>query len=134
MTVTARAVRATKAAFGAIAQRVTIGPHFLISDGPPENGGNDLGADPHELLDAALASCTAMTLHLYARRKGWALVDASVEVSHQESHGVYSMRRDIRLTGTLSAEECARLLDIANKCPVHRTLSGSFKITSQLVD
>ena len=76
-----------------------------------------------------------MTLHLYARRKGWALVDARVEVSHQESQGAYSMRRDIQLSGSLSAEERARLLDIANKCPIHRTLSGAFKITaSQLVD
>lgn len=133
MTGKLRAVRTTKAAAGAIAQQLQIGPHYLVTDTPKENGGDDLGPDPHELLDAALASCTALTVTLYARRKGIRLVNVEVEVDHDEHEGLYRMRRDIRLTGELADAERARLLEIANKCPVHRTLSGRFEIVSTLV-
>jgi len=85
-----------------------------------------------ELLDAALAACTALTLTLYARHKGIELAALEVEVDHEEHDGVYRMRRDIHVTGELSAEQRTRMLEIANKCPVHRTLSGSFDIVSQL--
>jgi putative redox protein len=129
-----RAVRTTKAAAGAVAVQLAIGQHFLIADTSAENGGDDLGPDPHELLDAALASCTALTLTLYARRKGMKLAKVEVEVDHDESDGVYRMRREVRLVGELSANERTRLLEIANKCPVHRTLSGRFEITSRLTD
>jgi putative redox protein len=129
-----RAVRTTKAATGAVAVQLAIGQHFLIADTSPDNGGDDLGPDPHELLDAALASCTALTLTLYARRKGMKLASTEVEVDHDESDGVYRMRREVRLVGELSAGERTRLLEIANRCPVHRTLSGRFEITSRLVD
>jgi putative redox protein len=129
-----RAVRTAKAAAGAVAVQLAIGQHFLLADTSLENGGDDLGPDPHELLDAALASCTALTLTLYARRKGMKLAGIEVEVDHDESDGVYRMRREVRLTGELSAEERTRLLEIANRCPVHRTLSGRFEITSRLVD
>jgi putative redox protein len=129
-----RAVRTTKAAAGASAVQLAIGEHVLIADTSADNGGDDLGPDPHELLDAALASCTALTLTLYARRKGMRLASIDVEVDHEESDGVYRMRRDVRLTGELSADERTRLLEIANKCPVHRTLSGRFEIASRLVD
>lgn len=131
---TRSAVRVSKAAVGHIAQDVAIGQHAFISDAPVASGGDDLGPDPHDLIDAALASCTALTLHLYARRKGWALVDVIVRVGHDEHDGVYSMQRDIELIGTLSAEERTRLLEIAEKCPVRRTLNGTFRIVSQLVE
>jgi putative redox protein len=133
MSIELRPVRTTKAAAGAIAQQLRIGPHVLISDSPREIGGDDLGPDPHELLDAALASCTALTLHLYARRKGMLLSNVEVEVGHTEGDGVYRMRRDIRLTGDLAEQERNRLLEIANKCPVHRTLMGRFEIDTRLV-
>ena len=129
-----RAVRTTKAASGAVAVRVEIGHHHLIADTSPESGGDDLGADPHELLDAALASCTALTLTLYAGRKGMKLGNVEVEVAHEESDGVYRMRRNVRLGPALSNEQRTRLLEIANRCPVHRTLSGRFEITSRLVE
>ncbi len=129
-----RPVRTTKAAAGAVAVQLAIGEHVLIADTSPDNGGDDLGPDPHELLDAALASCTALTLILYARRKGMQLVDVEVEVDHVESDGVYRMRRELRLVGELSADERTKLLEIANRCPLHRTLSGRFEITSRLVD
>jgi putative redox protein len=86
------------------------------------------------LLDAALASCTALTLQLYARRKGMRLANVEVAVDHEESDGVYRMRREVRLVGELSGDERARLLEIANRCPVHRTLSGRFEITSHLTE
>lgn len=133
MTTKLRPVRATKAAAGAIAQQLQIGPHTLISDAAREIGGDDLGPDPHELLDAALASCTALTVNLYARRKGMRLANVEVEVDHAEVDGVYRMRRDIRLTGELAEDERNRLLEIANKCPVHRTLTGRFEISTKLV-
>ena len=133
MSIKLRPVRTTKAAAGAIAQQLQIGPHTLICDSAREIGGDDLGPDPHELLDAALASCTALTLNLYARRKGMRLTNVEVEVDHVESDGVYQIRRDIRLTGDLAEDERNRLLEIANKCPVHRTLSGRFDIGTKLV-
>ena len=134
MTVKLRPARTAKAATGTIAHEVLIGSHSLVSDEPKAAGGDDLGPDPHELLDAALASCTALTLMLYARRKSWHLDGVEAEVSHDESDGVYRMRRDIRLVGKLAPEERARLLEIANKCPVHRTLSARIEIASQLID
>jgi len=129
-----RVVRTTKAAAGAVAVQLAIGRHVLLADTSLENGGDDLGPDPHELLDAALASCTALTFTLYARRKGMKPASIEVEIDHDESDGVYRMRREVRLAGELSAEERTRLLEIANRCPVHRTLSGRFEITSRLVD
>jgi putative redox protein len=133
MTTKLRAVRTTKAAAGVIAQQLQIGSHTLIGDVAKDVGGDDLGPDPHELLDAALASCTALTLNLYARRKGMRLANVEVEVDHVESDGLYRIRRDIRLRGELTEDERNRLLAIANKCPVHRTLSGRFDIDTKLV-
>ncbi len=129
-----RMVRTTKAPAGAVAVQVAIGQHVLLADTSPANGGDDLGPDPHEFLDAALASCTALTLSLYARRKGMSLASVEVEVDHEESDGVYRMRRVVHLAGELSADERARLLEIAGRCPVHRTLSGRFEITSRLAE
>ena len=127
-----RTVRTTRARAGTIAQQIGIGPHVLVTDEGPDVGGEDLGPDPHELLDAALAACTALTLTLYARRKGIELATLEVEVDHEESDGVYRMRRSIHVAGEISAEQRTRMLEIANKCPVHRTLSGSFVIVSDL--
>ena len=127
-----RAARASKARVGAIAQQIEIGPHVLIADTGRDIGGEDLGADPHELLDAALAACTALTLTLYARRKRIELTSLEVEVDHEVHGDIYRMRRDIHIAGEISAEQRTRMLEIANKCPVHRALSGSFEIVSQL--
>jgi putative redox protein len=127
-----RAVRTAKARAGTIAQQIEIGPHILIADEGRDVGGEDLGPDPHELIDAALAACTALTLTLYARHKGIALTALEVEVDHEEHDGVYRMRRDIHVAGEISDAQRTRMLEIANKCPVHRTLSGSFNIVSQL--
>src|SRR5271157_328563 len=129
-----RVVRTARAEAGKIAHEIRIGAHVLLSDAAKTAGGDDLGPNPHELLDAALASCTALTLMLYAQRKGWVLNGVETEVSHDEANGVYRMRRDIRLVGGLQPDERERLLEIANKCPVHRILVGSVEINSALVD
>lgn len=125
--------RTRKAPSGKVAQTLEIGRHVLTADVSPTSGGDDLGPDPHELLDAALASCTALTLTLYAKHKGMVIDRLEVEVGHDEADGVYRMHRRILVEGALTAEQRARLLEIANKCPVHRTLSGRFEIDSALV-
>jgi len=134
MGASSRTVRTARAEVGSIAHEIRIGSHVLLSDSAQAAGGDDLGPSPHELLDAALASCTALTLMLYAQRKGWVLEGVDARVSHDEVDGVYRMRRDIRLVGRLAPDERERLLEIANRCPVHRTLLGSFEITSALID
>jgi len=118
---------------GKFKQTVRVGPHELVSDEPTANGGGDEGPSPHELLLAALGSCTSMTVRMYAERKGWALERVEVGVSGERENEVFHIRRRIRLEGKLSDEERQRLLEIANKCPVHRTLSGTVQIESTLV-
>ncbi len=121
-------------------QRVIIREHILRADEPVEAGGNDTGPNPYEYLLAALGACTAMTLLLYARRKGIALQKVRVELDHSRIHAqdcadceskqgfVTEIHRRILLEGNLAEEERARLLEIATRCPVHRTLAGEIKI------
>jgi putative redox protein len=126
------------------AQTITAGQHQLKSDEPVETGGTDTGPSPYDLLLAALGSCTSMTVAMYARRKQWPLEQVTVRLQHSrvyatdcaecETKGamVDRIEREIALTGPLSAEQRTRLLDIANKCPVHRTLTSDIKIDSWL--
>ncbi|HSW11624.1 MAG TPA: OsmC family protein [Solimonas sp.] len=126
-------VKVSKAADGKLQQRVQVGNNAFIADEPPENGGDDAGPAPHDLLDAALGTCTALTLTLVARRKGYALQDVRVEVSHEKgADGAHLMHRRIELVGELDEEQRQYLLGIANKCPVHKTLSGKIDIDTQL--
>jgi putative redox protein len=118
---------------GKLKQTLRIGPHELTSDEPVENGGGDAGPAPHELLLAALGSCTSMTVSMYADRKAWPLARVEVNVSGERADAVFRIRREIRLEGELSDEQRQRLLEIANKCPVHRTLSGKIEIESRLI-
>eukprot|EP01136_Pigoraptor_vietnamica_P013084 Opistho-1_new@53689 len=101
------------------------------ADLDPEVGGTGLPT-PHELLDAALAACTTLTLQLYIKRKGWALDGIQVAVSHAKSGAGYQMTRTIEVTGTLDAEQQAALLRIADACPVHKTLVGEIAIVTAL--
>ncbi len=119
---------------GAFGQTVTIGPHQLKGDEPPASGGTDQGPMPYEYLGAALGCCTSMTIKVYSDRKGWKLTSVRVLVTQDVVDGAHVFRRTIELTGELSDEERARLLEIANKCPVHKTLSGTIRIESALAD
>jgi putative redox protein len=119
---------------GKFKQRIAIGDHLLTGDESKEDGGDDAGPEPHEFLLAALGACTSMTVRLYTQRKGWPLTSVRVEV-HGEPHpteGRFVFKRTIRLEGDLDDEQRARCLDIANKCPVHRTLTGKIEIETSL--
>lgn len=95
-----------------------------------EKGGEDTGAAPHELLLAALGSCTAMTLKVYAERKGWPLKDVRVTLNGNHVDGALVISRHLAIEGELDAEQRERLVGIADKCPVHKTLSGTITITT----
>ncbi|MCC2957470.1 OsmC family protein [Massilia sp. IC2-477] len=123
-------VRAQKGS-GKLQQVITVGRHQLLSDAPEAFGGEDSGPEPHDLLAAALAACTTLTVTMYARRKGMALDDVRVRIEHGQEAGVYAFRRHIEYVGELGLEERQRLTEIANKCPVHKTLSGSIRIETE---
>lgn len=122
---------------------LVAGKHALIADEPPSVGGTDIGPTPYDLLSGALGTCTAMTMRMYARRKGLALEKTRVVVTHDRVHGedcadpedakckVDRFTRKITLTGDLSDEEHASLLRIADKCPVHRTLENDIVIETE---
>ena len=120
---------------------VVTGRHHLRADEPVSYGGTDLGPSPYQFLATALGACTTMTVRMYARRKGIGLTGIAVDVSHRKSHAEDAMAgrqkadtftRRITLEGPLSDEERQRLLEIADKCPVHRTLHGSSEIVTTL--
>ncbi len=113
---------------GRLGQAIEIGGHQLRADEKANKGGDDTGPEPHELLLAALGSCTAMTLKVYAERKGWPLRDVSVKVTGEPADGKYVIRRSVTLTGELDGEQRQRLVEIAAKCPVHKTLRGEIVI------
>lgn len=124
--------RIYKAPVGRLAQAMEIDSHTLLSDVDPEEGGDDLAPDPHDLLDAALGSCTALTLRMYAARQGWLLDEVEVVVSHEERPGSYRLQRTVRLQGRLTPEQRSRLLEIAERCPIHRILAGEISISTML--
>jgi uncharacterized OsmC-like protein len=124
-------------------QEIAAGPHTLYADEPADSGGDDVGPDPYELLLAALGACTSMTLTLYARRKGWPLEQVEVRLSHRRDYAqdcadcsetakIDIVERRITLRGALDEAQRARLLEIAEKCPVHRTLTGTIKVDDRL--
>lgn len=118
---------------GPLQQVIEIGPHRLLTDVSPALGGEDSGPEPHDLLAAALAACTTLTVSLYAKRKGYALDEVKVGIKHGQEGEAYALHRSIHYVGALSEEEKQRLTDIANKCPVHKTLSGNIQITTEAI-
>ena len=122
------------------AQTIHQGDHRLTADEPKAMGGTDQGLTPYGLLSAGLGACTSMTIRMYARRKKWPLEGVSVDVTHGKCHladqakgqKIDCFTRTIHLTGALDDEQRARLLEIADRCPVHRTLEQRNRIETHL--
>lgn len=115
---------------GKFAQDLQIDRHRLRADEESEKGGDNTGPAPHELLLAALGACTAMTLKVYAEHKGWPLQDAHVTLNGEHAAGRFVITRHITLTGELDGGQRQRLIEIAGKCPVHKTLVGEIAIVT----
>jgi putative redox protein len=114
---------------------IKAGSHEIVAGEPSKLGGGDEGATPHELLEASLAACTIITVQMYANRKMWPLRSTNVEVRiDKEEAGAAHILREISFEGDLSQEQRERLLTIANKCPIHKLLSGKIEITTALVE
>lgn len=139
-------VTVTETGVGTFQQAVTAGSHRLLADEPVDVGGLDTGPSPYDLLLAALGACTAMTLRLYADRKGLPLERVSVSLQHSRIHAadcercetaqgqIDRIERRIHLEGDLDETTARRLLEIADKCPVHRTLTSEVDITTELAE
>jgi putative redox protein len=128
-------MRAVVSRFGSghFQQALDVGSDHFVSDIEQEKGGNSSGPSPHEYLAAALAACTGMTLKMYAGRKSWDLQDAVVKVDIERIDEVEIFKRSIELLGNLDIEQRERLLEIANKCPVHKALAGKIEINTNLL-
>lgn len=126
--------------------QMKVGRHYLTGDEPLEFGGNDFGPSPYEFVSAGLSACTAMTLQMYARRKKWDLQNVEVHTSYGKVHAedcasceserskIDTFKREIKFTGELDSAQRTRLLEIADKCPVHRTLESESEIQTQLLE
>jgi len=133
-------VRGSAAGF---AQEIIAGPHRMTADEPAAAGGTETGPGPYDLLLAALGSCTSMTVAMYTRRKAWLLASVTVWLRHSKIYAadcaecdtkvglLDRIERDIQFVGPLTAEQRAKLLEIANKCPVHRTLTSEISIRTR---
>lgn len=108
--------------------------HEFVSGVAPKLGGGDEGPDPHELLEAALAACTILTVQMYARRKEIALAAVDVRVKIVAEGETTEISRSISFRGELSPEQRERLLTIAEKCPIHRILSRPISVKTELID
>ncbi|GAB4311683.1 MAG: bifunctional alpha/beta hydrolase/OsmC family protein [Bacteroidales bacterium] len=126
--------------------RIKAGKHYLIADEPGSVGGNDFGPTPNDLVSAGLATCTAMTIRMYADRKNWILDEVNVHIRHSKIHAhdcntcedstsakIDLFTRVIELKGNLDKQQRQRLLEIANKCPVHKTLRSETAIKTELL-
>lgn len=123
-----------------------LGDHYFIADEPTSFGGNNFGPSPYEFLSAGLAACTAMTIQMYARRKDWEVENVTCNVNYSKEHAldcenceedsakIDTFGREIKLKGNLSEEQKKKLLEIADKCPVHRTLQTDTQIKTKLIE
>lgn len=127
-------VTAQRTAGSGLTHRLELRGHRLTADEPAERGGADQGPTPLELLGASLAACTAVTIEMYAQRKGWDLGALAVEVAYEapERGAPTRMQLRMRLPSDLSEEQVRRLQTIAAKCPVHRILEGEVTIEDRI--
>ncbi len=114
---------------------INTGTNSLIADEPLEHGGGNEGFSPTELLAAALAACTSITLRMYADRKEYALekIEVNVSLTRDTATNITSVIRNITTTGNMKEDERKRLLEIANSCPVHKILSNQITIKTELI-
>jgi uncharacterized OsmC-like protein/alpha/beta superfamily hydrolase len=129
---------------GGFLTEILVNRHSLVADEPAAAGGTDQGPSPFDLLVASLGACTAMTLRMYADRKGWPLAAATVRLKHAKIHAAECIacetreglldriEREIEIEGPLDRDQRARLLQIADRCPVHRTLTAEVDIQTRL--
>ena len=119
---------------GAVRNDIEVRGHHLVADEPEEEGGADEGPSPLEMLAASLASCTAITMQMYADRKGWEIGEVTVGVDYQPAQRGAPTRFElvIELPKELPEDQRTRLLQIAAKCPVHRTLEGEVMFEERL--
>ena len=138
-------IRVSEADADGFLQDIDAGPrHHAVADEPKAYGGTDRGMSPYGFLAAALGACTSMTIRMYARKKGWPLDHVSVDVTHDRMHAqdaatgivprIDRFHRAIRLEGALSPDQRERLREIANNCPVHRTLETGAEVETVLID
>jgi putative redox protein len=126
-------------------QKISVGSHLIEADEPRDLGGNDAGPNPYELLLGALGACTSITVRMYAERKQWPLERVHVGLSYAKVHVddcancetevrlIDQIEMEIIFVGNLSDEQRGRLMDIANKCPVHRTLTSQVQLRSRMM-
>ncbi|WP_422860297.1 alpha/beta fold hydrolase [Flagellimonas sp. S174] len=122
-----------------------VGNHYMLADEPESFGGNDFGPSPYEYVSAGLSACTVMTVQMYAKRKGWPLENIEVHTSYGKTHAedcehceeesakIDTFHREIKLTGDLDEKQKTRILQIADKCPVHRTLHSETQVITKLI-
>jgi putative redox protein len=127
-------MKATARRVGTYRHEIAIRNHGVAADEPTEHGGQDSAPSPQELLAASLASCTAITMEMYAQRKGWELPDVQVEVDYQPAERGCPTRFELvmKLPADLPEEQAKRLMTIAAKCPVHRALEGEVMFSERL--
>jgi putative redox protein len=125
--------------------QMKVGNHYMMADEPTRFGGNDFGPSPYEYVSAGLSACTAMTIQMYAKRKNWNVENVEVHTSYEKIHAedcndcentnakIDVFNREIKLSGDLDDKQLKRLLQIADKCPVHKTLHATVKVITKLV-
>ena len=125
--------------------KMKVGSHYMMADEPIDFGGYDYGPSPYELVSAGLSACTAMTIQMYVRRKGWGLKNVEVHTSYGKEHAedcadcenpaakIDTFHREIKLEGDLDEKQVSRILEIADKCPVHKTLHNEVQVKTKLI-